>query len=383
MTTRTLSSTLVIGSGFLGKYLIASLLENPANKVIVVDRANPDSLWSFPKLRQYQNSPNLTYRWQSSADAMQLFEGDEWMAVQEGHKGYQREWYDNIVYTAAIADVPYAIRSPIDTYQVNVMNTVQFFEFLRMIDYDGKVIMMSSESTYGHQPEDKLPIKEDALPMPVSVYGSSKLAQEQVALAYHRAYGIKSVILKSGTMFGQYSRTKQMIPIFLRQIMEDKPVTLEGDGSTTRDLVYVENTVDAIQKAMETDGIEGEIINIGSGSETTLFQLIQGMKAMLGKPTAATLNGIAQDGFVPIQYKPFRAGEQGLRVWLDITKAKEKLGWTPKVTLHDGLRHTAEWIGEVVGFTMEERTILHQMLWLHKYAITGQKVGETLQVEEK
>lgn len=368
----------MVGSGFLGKYLITSLLER-GDKVTVVDKANPDSLWSFPKLRQYQNNPNLKYRWQSSSDAMQLW--DDFWSSSRGTTIAP----DAIVYTAAIADVPYAIKSPIDTYQVNVMNTVSFFEFLRMINYDGRVIMMSSESTYGHQPEDKLPIKEDALPQPVSVYGASKLAQEQVALAYHRAYGIKSVVLKSGTMFGQYSRTKQMIPIFLRQIMEDKPVTLEGDGKTTRDLVYVENTVDAIQKAMEAKDIEGEIINIGSGSETTLFQLIQGMKAMLGKPTAETLNGIKQDGFVPISYKPFRAGEKGLRVWLDITKAKEKLGWIPNVSLHDGLRHTAEWIGELVGFNTEERTILHQSLWLHKYALSGagKKVGETLQVEEK
>ena len=374
---------MIVGVGFLGKYLTKSLLER-GDKVTIVDKANPDSLWSFPQLKQYQNHPNLEYRWQSSADAMQLWKDFARMeVVMDGRMEEPWRKPNAIVYTAAIADVPYAIKSPIDTYQVNVMNTVAFFEFLRMIDYEGKVIMMSSESTYGHQTD--LPIKEDSLPKPVSVYGSSKLAQEQIALAYHRAYGIKSVVIKSGTMYGAYSRTKQMIPIFLRQIMEDKPVTLEGDGKTTRDLVYVENTVDAIKLAMEKEGIEGEIFNIGSGSETPLINLIQGIKAMLGKPTAEYLNGVKQDGFVPISYKPFRAGEQGLRVWLDITKAKEKLGWIPNVSLNDGLRHTAEWIGELVGFNGEERSVLHQMLWLHKYAMTGvgKKVGETYQEVEQ
>ena len=367
---------LVVGSGFLGKYLISSLLDR-GDKVTVVDKANPDSLWSFPKLRNHQNSPNLVYRWQSSSDAMQLLK--DFNYPQTAYEGI-----DAIVYTAAIADVPYAIRSPIDTYQVNVMNTVQFFEFLRMMDYglaDGRVIMMSSESTYGHQPEDKLPIKEDALPKPVSVYGASKLAQEQIALSYHRAYGIKSVVLKSGTMFGPYSRTKQMIPIFLRQILEHKPVTLEGDGTQTRDLVYVENTVDAIQKALEPDKqIDGEIINIGSGKETKLINLVQGMKMILNEPRAATIQGEEQKGFVPIEYKPFRAGEQGLRVWLDITKAKEKLDWIPKVDLNDGLRYTAEWMGQVIGFDKEDMETFHDILWKHKEAIGGgnmKKVGET------
>ena len=92
---------------------------------------------------------------------------------------------DAVVITSAIADVPYAMKSPIDTYQTNVLNTLSLMEYLRVNDFNGKIVHMSSESVYGHQPAKKLPMKEDKIiPNPANVYGSSKLAQEQIITTY-------------------------------------------------------------------------------------------------------------------------------------------------------------------------------------------------------
>lgn len=337
------------------------------SKVIVVDKANPDSLWSFPPLQRYKNSGRITYKWQSMGDRLSL--------PVDVNSDYL---VDNIVFTSAIADVPYAISSPIDTYNVNVINTLSFYESLREHHFQGRLIMMSSESVYGHHPVEELPLNEDkTMPKPSNVYGSSKLAQEQIALTYYRSYGLESTVLRSATMFGPYSRTKQAIPIFLTQVLDNKPVTLEGDGSQSRDFIYVLNTVDAIKKALKAKDVQGEIINIGSGKETSFIGLIQAMKVLCGFTTKHK-----DPRYVPIEYKPWRAGEKGLRVLLDIKKAKEKLGYYPLYDMQAGLKMTAKWIGrDVIGFDEEDMDKLSAILDPEDAINSGQKVGETTQIQ--
>src|ERR1041385_225035 len=263
--------TLVVGGGFLGTYVIEELLKNENNQVIVADKKEPGSFFNHPLLIGRANDKNLMYRWASAGDVL-------------GLKKDFDDGIDNIVYTSAIADVPYAIESPLDTYTSNVMNTLTFFEFLRRTRFNGRIIMMSSESVLGHQPEEKLHLEvkekadgtttsiakglreDDCIPNPANVYGSSKLAQESIARVYHTSYGIRSVIFRSATMFGPYSRPKQAIPIFVRQALEGSPVTLMGDGSQTRDFCYVTNTSNIIVKTLnnQDNSIEGEIFHIGT-----------------------------------------------------------------------------------------------------------------------
>ena len=113
------------------------------------------------------------------------------------------------------------------------------------------------------------------MPNPANIYGSSKLAQEQIVLTYAKSYGMNATVLRSATLYGPFGRTKQAIPIFVKQMLERKKVSLDGDGSNSRDFVYVEDTARAIELALYTDkNIKGEIINIGSGKETKFSSLI-------------------------------------------------------------------------------------------------------------
>lgn len=358
---------LLVGAGFLGKYLLErqfegfeqyiktrTTIEDKQNEqffkplTYIIDKQNPDLLYRSPVLENFQNKGYSEYLWQSMGDTSTL------------QKKKIHEKVDHIVITSAIADVPYAMASPADTYQTNVMNMLQFMEYLRINDFEGKIINMSSESTYGHQSPDKLPLKEDCLPNPSNVYGSSKLAQEQILLTYAKSYGLNCCVLKSATMYGPYGRTKQAIPIFIKQILEKKPITLEGDGSQSRDFVYVEDTARAIELALyTTKDIKGEIINVGSGKEVKFINLINAIRFLIG----------LKEDEIKIDYKPFRPGEEGLRVKLSIEKAENLLDYRPQIPLtpylggQSGLTATIAWIAQdVLNYDKEEMEKLYNTM---------------------
>jgi len=358
---------LLVGAGFLGKYFLTRMFEGfedwnlknniKGNKTIeplatIIDKQNPDTLYKFPLLENYDNRGYTEYLWQSMGDTSTL------------QKKKIQEKVDAVVITGAIADVPYAMASPMDTYQTNVMNTLSFMEYLRVNDFQGKIICMSSESVLGHQPEDKLPLKEDLVPNPANIYGTSKLAQEQIVMTYARSYGLNATCLRSATLYGPFGRTKQAIPIFIRQVLERKPVTLDGKGDNSRDFIYVEDTARAIELALYTkNNIKGEIINVGSGKEVKFLNLIHLIRHMVGIPEKE----------LKIDFRPYRAGEEGLRVCLDITKAQKLLNYVPQVPLNDidssGLKTTIEWIANwVLNYDEQEMDALRKAMYPLRYA---------------
>ena len=363
---------LLVGAGFLGKYLLTRMLEgyeefgtnnkdarieNQRELVYVIDKQNPDSLFSFPLLENFANKDYVKYKWQSMGDVTSLY--------ADKKDGFFN--FDAVVITSAIADVPYAMKSPMDTYQTNVLNTLSLMEFLRTIDFDGKIVHMSSESVYGHQPAKKLPMKEDKIiPNPANVYGSSKLAQEQIITTYAKSYGMNATVLRSATMYGPYSRTKQAIPIFIKQVLDRRPITLDGDGTNSRDFVYVEDVARAIELALYADDknfkTKGEIINIGSGKETKFDSLINLIIHTVGlKPDD-----------VKIDYRPFRAGEKGLRVVLDIEKAWKLLKYKPEIPMtgldDSGLKSTIAWVANwVLNWQPDEMEGLYKNMYPMRY----------------
>jgi nucleoside-diphosphate-sugar epimerase len=379
---------LLVGAGFLGKYFLTRMFEgyeaymlNKAKEngvashglplATIIDKQNPDSLYQFPLLQNYDKKGYSKYLWQSMGDTSSLQQQKIAQSV------------DAVVITGAIADVPYAMKSPLDTYQTNVMNTLSLMEYLRVNDFQGKIINMSSESVLGHQEEDKLPLKEDLVPNPANIYGTSKLAQEQIVLTYARSYGLNATCLRSATLYGPFGRTKQAIPIFVKQILNREKVSLDGDGSNSRDFVYVEDTARAIELALYTDkNIKGEIINIGSGKETKFSSLINLI--------AHTIGYTKEDGYVVgesgsdsmIDYRPFREGEKGLRVFLDIKKARELLNYEPQIPMtgvdSSGLKSTIEWVANwVLNFDEKEMDLLREKMYPLRYDKRNQMQSNT------
>lgn len=348
---------ILIGSGFLGSYIVGDILRFPENELLIVDMRNDSSVRSHPVVARYNGDSRLRTKWQSAGDAVRLFR-----EIKEA---------DVIINTAAIADVPLAMGSPQMAINTNVVNTVQLMEVIRAADFAGRFIHLSSESIYGHQPVDKLPIKEDAPCDPANIYGASKLMQELAVRSYHKSYGIRTIVLRSGTLYGPGAREKQAIPIFIKQALMNEPITLEGDGSQTRDFNYVTNMMDAVRLASTHKGtdIDGEVFNISMGREIRFVDLVNAIRTIVRSESRVAFN-------------PWRPGEQGLRVWMDISKAREKLNYEPLIDMIPaGLRNTILYVLGTLPISDSERERITQLVAPKP---GSQKIGDTVRtVEEK
>ena len=186
----------------------------------------------------------------------------------------------------------------------------------------------NTENVYGKLPEERLPAKETEPTNPMNIYSASKVGMEALCYAYSHQYGIPIGIIRSSTIFGERSRPRQVVPIFVRQALANASITIEGKGDQTRDFNYVENMVDGITKAMAkiVKGSGYQVWNIGSGEEVSIKSLVDSIIRISASSSK-------------IMNKPPRLGEEG-RLCMSIEKAKKELGYAPKISLENGLKRT-------------------------------------------
>lgn len=365
---------LLVGGGFLGSYLMMQWLQNPYNKIIVMDKMRKGTFFRHPLTKNYEDDSRVKYQWGSSGDPQQL------------EKYFKEGQIDCIVHTAAIADVPYAANNPRDTQITNVDNMRIFLDYIGQLGFKGKIVHTSSESVYAKKPEgtteEEIPFKETDATEGHSIYGRSKLAQEEVCREMMQKYDLNLTIIRSATMYGAYARAEQVIPTFIKQVLEKKSITLFGDGKqTSRDFVHVSDTVQGILSILEADDsiTKQEIFNLGSGRETYLLNLANSIKETCGQPSEPfdAKKGLPRPGFIPIQFKEFLPGEKGARMVLNIDKAKSKLKmkdrggklveWEPEVDLVHGLKSTIYWMCTEVGYDPSELDEIERFLYPERF----------------
>jgi UDP-glucose 4-epimerase len=190
-----------------------------------------------------------------------------------------------------------------------------------------RVVYASSSSVYGdHVP---LPMREDALPQPVSPYGVSKLAAEQLCYLYHASYGVPTVSLRYFTVYGPRQRPDMGFHKFLRATILGQPITVYGDGEQTRDFTYVHDAV-AATIAAATRGVPGRVYNIGGGSRVSINQVLEMIGRISSRKPLITVDP-AQKGDMRHTYAD---------TWL----ARTDLGFAPTVELGEGLAAEHEWL---------------------------------------
>lgn len=244
---------------------------------------------------------------------------------------------DWIAHLAAVKKIGEA-EPAMPTLSVNVKGTENVFEVAKM--WGCKVLFASTSDVYGISPD--LPYREDGdlLIGPSMIkrwsYAVSKLYGEQLAFAYYKDYGVPMVCVR---FFGGFSPRSSFkwsgghVPIFIHAILNDEEVIVHGDGSQTRSMGFVTDLVDGTVAAMRSDKAIGEIINLGNTEEVSVID------------TAKMIHRLADTGKpLKIKYVPmkelFGTYKDILRRRPDISKAKELLGYSPKVTLEDGIRQT-------------------------------------------
>lgn len=190
-----------------------------------------------------------------------------------------------------------------------------------------KFIYASSSSVYGDTTE--LPMKESHPTRPVSPYGVTKLAAENLCLLYRKNYGLPAVCLRYFTVFGPRQRPDMSMHRFLKGALTGTPVEIYGDGNQTRDFTYVSDIVAANALAMKYEG-DDTVFNIGGGSRVSVNHVLD----IVAKHVA---------GDFDVRYKDTEKGDV-THTFADATLAREQLGYSPEVELEEGLEREAEWL---------------------------------------
>ncbi len=301
------------GAGFIGSNLVDALLER-GDEVTVVDDLSTG--------RRVNLEPALA----AGAELVELDIRDG-AALTELASERRPE---RVFHLAAQIDVRKSIEDPAFDAAVNVGGTANVLEAARAAECKRVVFVSTGGAIYGEGEGQQLPLAEDAPIAPLSAYGQSKFAGEGYLALYERLYGLSTVALRLGNVYGPRQDPlgeAGVIAIFCGALKEGRRPTIFGDGTQTRDYIYVGDVVAAALAAGES-GATGPI-NIGTGRETNVLELVEALRTLGGR-----------DDF-EADFAPPRTGEVQ-RISIDPSRAERELGWRPEVDLDDGLRRTLE-----------------------------------------
>lgn len=231
-----------------------------------------------------------------------------------------------VFHLAAGTGVLPSIEDPFADFDLNARGTLSALWAAREAGAV-RLVFSSSNAPLG---AGAYPASEDKPTAPLAPYGASKAAGEAYCSAFHGAYGFDAVAVRFSNAYGLRSAHKSnVIPLFIRRLLADEELVVFGDGTQTRDFVFVTDLADGLLRAAETDGVGGEVFQLASGVETSVNDLV----SRLGEVSAREPR---------VRREPPRAGEI-LRNYSLIDKARDRLGYAPHVDLEEGLRRTYEW----------------------------------------
>jgi nucleoside-diphosphate-sugar epimerase len=310
--------SLVTGAaGFVGSHLAERLLRE-GHEVIGIDCFVP----YYPRWIKEKNLAGLLARPQFhfieanllDVDLLGLLaQGIECVFHQAAQAGVRASWGKEFV----------------DYTSLNILGTQQLLEAAKSRPLR-KFVYASSSSIYGDV--TTLPMREDALPRPLSPYGVSKLSAEHLCYLYWKNYGVPSISLRYFTVYGPRQRPDMAFHRFLRFLLEDRPIPIYGDGEQTRDFTYIDDIVEANFLASQAP-VVGETLNIGGGTTITLKDAIGVCEQVSGKQAR-------------LDIRPVEKGDVR-QTLADVSRAKQHLGYQPKVRLHEGLAAEWQWVRDL------------------------------------
>ena len=310
-------------AGFIGSHLVDRLLEE-GEEVIGVDDLSSGSLANLAEARNSRVGKFTFHRVDITSNALADLT--------------KRLAPEVIFHLAAQVDVRKSVADPIHDAMINLVGTLNVLQSAVQAGTQKVVFTSSGGCIYGEPDGSRLPVTEDQvfLPeaLPESPYGVSK----KVAIDYLRYYkvvqGLDYTALALSNVYGprqepaaEVGLEGQVVAIFSRRLLAGRPCTIYGDGSQTRDFVYVDDVVSAFVAARDRGS--GELVNVGSGSELSVDELYERLKEL----TAARLDPV---------YAAARPGELQ-KIVVDASKAGHVLGWSPTTSLDDGLKQTVAW----------------------------------------
>ena len=297
------------GAGFIGSHLVEELLRRGQSVRIADDFSTG----------QRENLP--------AGSAVDLVEGDL------ADPAIARRAVDGctfVIHQAAVPSVPRSVKDPVGSHRANVDATLQVLAAARDAGVK-RLIFAGSSSVYGNAAV--LPKREDMRPAPLSPYALQKLIAEQYCQMFTKLYGFETVTTRYFNVFGPRQQPGSpysgVISLFIEALSEGRAPTVHGDGRQTRDFTYVGDVVTGVLRACDAPQAAGEVINVAGGGRISLLEVLR------------VLQDILQTNVEPT-FGPPREGDVR-DSQADIHKARQMLGYEPRVPFEDGLRSTVEW----------------------------------------
>lgn len=298
------------GGGFIGSHIVEELLRRKET-VKVIDNF---STGKRENIELFKDDVDLI--------ELDLAEAENLAQVLKG--------VDYVIHQAAIPSVPKSMLDPVKSHNANVNGTLRLLVACREAGVR-RVVYASSSSLYGDSPT--LPKHENMMPNPLSPYGAQKLFGEMYCQVFTRAYGLETVSLRYFNVFGpRQDATSQysgVLALFIPAVLKGHRPTIYGDGLQSRDFTYVQNVVEGNLLACTAAGVSGQVFNVACGDRITVNSMLQQINKITGNDTNAI-------------YTDARAGDIK-HSQADIARAREHLGYEPKVSFEEGLRRTIEW----------------------------------------
>ncbi|EDM43230.1 dTDP-glucose 4,6-dehydratase [unidentified eubacterium SCB49] len=315
------------GAGFIGSHVVRKFVTTyPAYKIYNLDALTYAG--NLENLRDIENQDNYTFIKGDITDdtfIMNLFETEK---------------FTDVIHLAAESHVDRSIADPLAFAKTNILGTMvllQAFKKLWQDDWKNKRFYhVSTDEVYGTLGESGL-FTETTAYDPNSPYAASKASSDHFVRAYGETYGLPYVISNCSNNYGPNQFPEKLIPLFINNIIEKKPLPVYGDGNYTRDWLYVLDHAIAIDKVFHT-GVNTETYNIGGFNEWKNIDLVKVLCDQMDEKLSRT-KGESQK---LITYVKDRPGHD-LRYAIDANKIKNKLSWEPSVTFEEGLSQTIDW----------------------------------------
>jgi UDP-glucuronate 4-epimerase len=303
-------------AGFIGSSLTLRLLRD-GYKVVGIDNYNDyyDVVAKEQNVREFKNNSGFV-EYRGDIRDKELLK-----------KVFKEQQIGTIIHLAARAGVRPSLLNPELYHEVNVGGTINLLKVAKK-NRVSQFIFASSSSVYGNQ--EKTPFSEtDELEEPVSPYAETKMIAEKSCSHFAKETGMATTILRFFTVYGPKGRPDMAPFLFCYKALKGLPVTKFGDGSSSRDYTYIDDIVEGIILSVKNP-FDLEIINLGNNTPVSLNQFISLVEKVTGKK-------------LKIISRP-RHPADVVKTYADITKAKELLGWKPKVSLNEGLKNLVNWL---------------------------------------
>lgn len=315
------------GAGFIGSHVVRLFVNKyPEYRIVNLDKLTYAG--NLTNLTDIENKPNYVFERADITDGEQM---------QELFDKYQ---FDGVVHLAAESHVDRSIANPMEFIMTNIVGTVNLLNAARAIWKDGfagkRFYHISTDEVYGSL-GDEGKFLETTPYDPRSPYSASKASSDHLVRAYFHTFHMPVVLSNCSNNYGPYQFPEKLVPLFIHNIRNNKPLPVYGKGENVRDWLYVEDHAIAIDLIFHK-GREGETYNIGGNNEWQNIKLIQKLIEIVD----LKLGRSAGESLKLITYVKDRAGHD-LRYAIDATKIKEELGWEPAVKFTEGFESTVDW----------------------------------------